>query len=74
MWIILQSGLFDNMEKRPIRSAEWKTYTIEGVIDSNSTRIAFCVLAANNGSFFMTIFIWTLKQKVKVEKSIQQRF
>ncbi|MBK8373180.1 MAG: hypothetical protein IPL20_17945 [Saprospiraceae bacterium] len=58
-----KAGFFDNMEKRPIRSAEWKTYTIEGVIDSNSTRIAFGVLAVNSGSFFYDNFHLDIETK-----------
>ncbi len=58
-----KAGFFDNMEKRPIRSAEWKAYTIEGVIDSNSTRIAFGVLAVNSGSFFYDNFHLDIETK-----------
>ena len=45
-------GFFNNMADRPIRSTEWKTYTIEGKIDSASTRIAFGILAYEAGAFF----------------------
>jgi hypothetical protein len=43
------NAFFDNMEKRPIKSKEWKTYSIEGAIDSNTTQIAFGALAYFNG-------------------------
>ncbi|MFN8354235.1 MAG: ATP-binding protein [Spirosomataceae bacterium] len=45
-------GFFDNMEKRPIRSAKWQVYTIEGTIDSNSTQLTLGVRAYYAGSFF----------------------
>ncbi len=45
-------GFFDNMQKNPIRTTEWKTYTIEGTIDSTATRMLFGVLVTLNGRFF----------------------
>lgn len=45
-------GFFDNMEKRPIRSSEWKKYSIEGKIDSASTQLAFGALCTYNGKFY----------------------
>ena len=40
------------MDDRPVRNKEWKTYTIEGVIDSNTTKIAFGTLTYFNGLFY----------------------
>jgi pimeloyl-ACP methyl ester carboxylesterase len=39
----------DNMENRPIKAKEWKTYSIEGTIDSNTVKIAFGTMAFYNG-------------------------
>jgi hypothetical protein len=43
------SAFFDNMKNRPIKSKEWKTFSIEGAIDSNTTQIAFGTLSYFNG-------------------------
>ena len=43
------SAFFDNMKNKPIKAKEWKTYSIEGVIDSNTTKIAFGALSDLNG-------------------------
>lgn len=40
-----QSGFFDNMSDRPIRSVEWTEYQIEGRVDRNATFINFGVIA-----------------------------
>jgi pimeloyl-ACP methyl ester carboxylesterase len=45
-------GFFDNMWNKPIRSKDWKTYSIEGKIDSSSYQLAFGVLCQYNGSFY----------------------
>lgn len=45
-------GFFENMGNRPIRSREWKTYTIEGKIDSGSYQLAFGLWCQYNGTFF----------------------
>ena len=47
-----KSAFFYNMDDRPVRNKEWKTYTIEGVIDSNTTKIAFGTLTYFNGLFY----------------------
>lgn len=40
-----QSGFFDNMSDRPIRSAEWNRYELEGKVDRDATFINFGVIA-----------------------------
>lgn len=45
-------AFFYNMDDRPVRNKEWKTYTIEGVIDSNTTKIAYGTLTKLNGRFY----------------------
>ena len=47
-----KSAFFYNMDDRPVRNKEWKTYTIEGVIDSNTTKIAYGTLTYFNGRFY----------------------
>jgi hypothetical protein len=42
------SGFFDNMDSRPIRDAEWRDYTIEGLVDDDATNIAFGVMASGS--------------------------
>lgn len=40
-------GFFDNMDDRPVRSAEWKTYEIKGKVDSDASQLVFgCFLMA----------------------------
>lgn len=46
------NAFFDNMKNRPIKGKEWKTYSIEGVIDSNTSKIAFGTLTDFNGFFY----------------------
>lgn len=46
------SAFFNNMWNRPVRSKDWKTYTIDGKIDSAATRIYFGALTEMNGKFY----------------------
>jgi hypothetical protein len=46
------SAFFNNMSDRPVRNKDWQTYTIEGVIDSNTTKLAFGTLTYFNGQFY----------------------
>jgi len=55
-------GFFDNMGNRPVRSTDWKTYTIAGNIDPSATQLAFGALVDMNGKFYFDDF------KVEVEK------
>ena len=54
-------GFFENMWKHPIRNSEWKTYTIEGTIDTAATRLVIGALCELNGQFSYDNF------KVEVE-------
>ncbi|HMI78440.1 MAG TPA: alpha/beta hydrolase [Ferruginibacter sp.] len=56
------AGFFDNMGNRPIRNKEWKTYNIEGTIDTGATTLTFGVLTFLNGKFYYDNF------KVELEK------
>lgn len=46
------SGFFENMGNRPVRSREWKTYIIEGKIDSGAYQLAFGIWCQYNGTYF----------------------
>ncbi|MBP9098049.1 MAG: CocE/NonD family hydrolase [Ferruginibacter sp.] len=50
-------GFFDNMQDRPIQSAEWKTYTIEGKIDDDADSLYIGGICVNNGSFYFDDFV-----------------
>jgi pimeloyl-ACP methyl ester carboxylesterase len=61
-------GFFDNMWNKPIRSKDWKSYFIEGKIDTGAYQLAFGILCQYNGSFYlddMKIDIETSKGKWK---------
>jgi pimeloyl-ACP methyl ester carboxylesterase len=55
-------GYFNNMWKSPIRSTEWKTYSIEGTIDTAAAQFTVGALVELNGKFYYDNF------KVEVEK------
>jgi len=38
------TGFFDNMDKRPVREAEWRPYVIEGAVADDAQAIAFGVM------------------------------
>lgn len=44
-----QLGFFDNMADRPIRNAEWATYTIEGDVAQDATNVAYGLLLSGSG-------------------------
>ncbi len=45
-------GFFDNMRDKPIKSTEWKRYTIEGTVDKEAQSIVFGVLNYCDGKFY----------------------
>lgn len=49
-------GFFDNMGDRPIKSNKWKSYEVEGVLNSSSKRLNFGGLCLRNGKFFFDNF------------------
>ncbi|HEV8081954.1 MAG TPA: alpha/beta hydrolase [Chitinophagaceae bacterium] len=55
-------GFFENMWARPIRSTEWKTYRIEGDIDSAANQLVIGALCELNGKFYYDNF------KVDIQK------
>jgi len=50
------SGMLRALDERPVRSREWKTYQMEGIIDSGAVYLAFGALCAYNGKFFYDDF------------------
>ena len=46
-------GFFDNMQDRPIRSADWADYVIEGDVATDAERIVFGLLLAGDGRAWM---------------------
>ena len=59
------NAFFDNMKNRPIKAKEWKTYSIEGVVDSNTTKIAFGTLTDFNGLFYYD----DMKLEIEIDKN-----
>ncbi|WP_291286609.1 DUF664 domain-containing protein [Flavobacterium sp.] len=51
-----EDGFFDNMSDRPVKSNEWKSYTVEGTIDKNSKSLSFGGLCLYNGKFYFDKF------------------
>ncbi len=58
-----ETGFFDNMNDRKIRSAEWQTYTVEGEIDENSDKIFFGGLVISNGKFYFDDFKFSVQNE-----------
>lgn len=46
------TGFYDDMRNKPIRDKEWKTYTIEGKIDSGAINLFFGAVCQFNGRFY----------------------
>ncbi len=51
-----EDGFFDNMSDRKIKSNRWQSYTIEGIINSNSKKINLGGLCVMNGKFYFDNF------------------
>jgi pimeloyl-ACP methyl ester carboxylesterase len=60
-------GFFDNMYDRPVTLDKWKTYKIEGKIDSGAYRLVFGGISYFNGDFFCDNF----KLKIQTKDSWQ---
>ena len=58
-------GFFNNMDDRPVRSTDWKTYTIEGVIDPAAQQMVVGALVTLNGKFYYDDF----KVEAETEKN-----
>jgi len=51
------TGFFDNMSNRPIKSGEWKTYSIEGEMNESSDKLNFGGICQGNGKFYFDDFV-----------------
>jgi len=51
-------GFFNNMQDRPVNSAAWNTYTIEGTIDAEADSIQLGGIGFGNGSFILMILLF----------------
>lgn len=64
---------FDNMRERPVKSKEWKMYSIEGEMDENSDKLNFGGICVGNGKFYFDNFVLLIQndkgdmEKVMVE-------
>ena len=47
-----KTGFFENMQKQPIAIAEWKKYTIEGVLDKDAQKLYFGNWSLFNGNYY----------------------
>ncbi|HET6227764.1 MAG TPA: alpha/beta hydrolase [Bacteroidia bacterium] len=56
-------GLFENMWEKPIKSKEWKVYSLEGKIDEDAVSLAFGALTEYSGSFYYDDFKLSVKAK-----------
>jgi hypothetical protein len=57
-----QMGFFDNMDDRPIRADEWKTYEIKGQIEPDALGIAFGCFLKSQGKIFIDDFQFLVKE------------
>ena len=56
-------GFFDNMKDRPIRSGKWNTYTIEGTVDADGSRLFFGGIYQQKGYFYFDDFHVSMQTK-----------
>lgn len=56
-------GFFDDMWVRPLKNNEWKSYTIEGTIDSNGVTLVWGLVPQFNGNFYFDDVKIVLKSK-----------
>lgn len=51
-----ETGFFDNMSDRPIKSNVWQTYVVKGTIDASSKVLNFGGICMYNGKFYFDNF------------------
>lgn len=56
-------GFFENMDKSPVRTTSWETYSIEGTIDSGAVSLYFGLICVYNGHFFFDNFELKVEDK-----------
>ena len=66
-----KTGFFDNMSDRPVKLNEWKSYTLEGTIDSNSKSLSFGGLSLYNGKFYFDKFELLIENDKGVLTAVQ---
>lgn len=54
---------FDNMGKRPVRSSNWKEYSIEGKFEEKSEYAVFGTLTELNGKFYYDNLVFEIETK-----------
>jgi len=65
------SGFFDNMRNRPIKSGEWRTYSIEGEMNESSEKLNFGGFCQGNGKFYFDDFVLMVENdKGILEKAV----
>lgn len=64
-------GFFDNMGDRPVKAGDWKTYAVEGTIDSKSKSLSFGGLCQFNGSFYFDNFKLAIENDKGVMEPVQ---
>ncbi len=65
-------GFFDNMWEKPIRNAQWKTYTIEGKVDDDAENAIFGTLNEFSGNFYYDDFKLSIKNKEGIWETLYQ--
>lgn len=63
-------GFFNNMMDRPIKTNEWKEFSIEGTFDEDYTQIIFGLFTMYNGNFYVDDVNLQVQTKDKKWKSI----
>ena len=66
-----EQGFFDNMGDRPIKSNTWQSYTVEGTIGKNSSRLNFGGLCISNGKFYFDNFQLFIENNAGVFESVK---
>src|SRR5882672_9505764 len=65
------SSFFDNMYNRPIKSGEWRTYSIEGEMNEGSDKLHFGGVCEGNGKFYFDDFVLMVENdKGILEKAV----
>jgi erythromycin esterase len=74
-----QVGFFDNMGSRPITSAEWRRYSIQGEIDADARLINFGLISIGKGRAWLDAVSLEVIPASEIDtdaarRSIQQRY
>jgi pimeloyl-ACP methyl ester carboxylesterase len=58
-------GFFNNMGNSPIRSKDWRSYSISGKVDTGATQLAFGLYCMYNGKFYFD----DIKLEIETQKN-----